>query len=130
LPDRTQIVQNSLPIDTLTKVNSSDAVIALVTRTAPIPEINAVKLELTAAALAGKPIVALIELGAALSNPPSANVVYFDRLNPNAHEPSLMSALQQLRSQQQWKKDLTALGWIAGIALGLVALSEILSSEK
>ncbi len=124
------MAQNSLPTDTLTKINNSDAVIALVTRTAPIPETNAVKLELTAASLAGKPIVALIEQGAAMQYPTGAQVVYFDRRNPNAHEPSLMNALQQLRSQQQWKRDLTSLGWIAGIALGLVALSDVLRSEK
>jgi len=34
----------------------------------------------------------------------------------------------QIRQQQQ-KKNLTALGWIAGIALGLIALSELLGKE-
>ncbi len=130
LPDRTQIFHNSLAIDTLTKVNESDAVIALVTKTAPFDELNAVKLELTAATLAAKPIVGLIEQGMASPYPAVANMVYFDRHNPNAHETALMQALQQLRNQQQWKKDLTALGWIAGIALGLVALNEVLGSER
>jgi hypothetical protein len=34
----------------------------------------------------------------------------------------------QIRQQHQ-KKNLTALGWIAGIALGLIALSELLGKE-
>lgn len=130
LPDRTQMLHNSLAIETLTKINESDAVIALVTKTAPFDEINAVKLELTAASLAAKPIVGLIEQGMASPYAASGSMVYFDRRNPNAHETSLMQALHQLRNQQQWKKDLTALGWIAGIALGLVALNEVLASER
>jgi hypothetical protein len=124
------MIYDSLDVDTLTSINSSNAVIALVSKTAPPQDLNAVRLELAAASIAGKPIVALVEQGAALQYPFGAKVVYFDRLNPNAHEPSLMNALQQLRSQQQWKNDLTALGWIAGIALGLVALSEVLNSER
>jgi nucleoside 2-deoxyribosyltransferase len=130
LPVRNQVVQNGLTTDTLTKIKQSDAVIALITNTAPQDLVNAVNLELPAAAQAGKPIIALIEDGVPFQSGTPANVVYFNRLNPTAHESSLMNALQQIRSQQQWKKDLTALGWIAGIALGLVALSEVLGNEK
>ena len=79
---------------------------------------------------AGKPIIALLEQGVTLQSAAPGSVVYFDRLNPTAHETSLMNALQQIRNQQKWKKDLTALGWIAGIALGLVALGEVLGNEK
>lgn len=130
LPIRVEGFQNGLTTDSLTKIKQSDAVIALVTATAPKELVNSVNLERQAAAQAHKPIIALIEQGVPLQSAVSGNVVYFDRLNPTAHEFSLMNALQQIRSQQQWKKDSTALGWIAGIALGLVALSEVLSNEK
>ena len=130
LPIRSEGLTNGLPVDTLAKIKQSDAVIALVTATAPRGLINTVNLERRAAAQARKPIIALIEKGVAVQSTASGNAVYFDRLNPTAHETSLMNALQQIRSQQQRKKDLTALGWIAGIALGLVALSEVLSNEK
>ena len=129
LPIRTPGVQNGITTDTLTKIKQSDAVIALVTNTAPRHLVNVVNLEWQTAAQAGKPIIALIEQGVTLQSA-APGVVYFDRLNPTAHESSLMNALQQIRNQQQWKKDLTALGWIAGIALGLVALGEVLGNEK
>lgn len=128
LPARTH--PNGLTADTFTKIKQSDAVIALVTNSAPVDLVNTVNLEWQAAAQASKPIIALIEQGVTFQSAPPGNVVYFDRLNPTAHESSLLSALQQIRSQQQSKKDFTALGWIAGIALGLVALSEILNNEK
>ena len=127
LPIRTPVVQNGITTDTLTKIKQSDAVIALVTNTAPRPLVNVVNLELQAAAQAGKPIISLIEKGVILQSAAPGSVVYFDRLNPTAHESSLMNALQQIRKR---KKDLTALGWIAGIALGLVALGEVLGNEK
>lgn len=130
LPVRTQAVQNSLTNDTITKIKQSDAVIVLVTNTAPEDSVNVVNLEVQAAAQAGKPIIALIEQGIPFQSAAPGNVVYFNRLNPTAHESSLMNALQQIRTQRQRKKDLTALGWIAGIALGLVALSEVVASEK
>jgi len=40
-----------------------------------------------------------------------------------------MAALDQIRRRRQ-KKDLTALGWTAGIALGLVALSELPADKE
>jgi nucleoside 2-deoxyribosyltransferase len=130
LPVRTQGIQNGLTTDTLKKIKQSDAVIALVTNTAPKDLVNVVNVELQGAAQAGKPIIALIEEGVPFQAAAPGNVVYFNRLDPTAHESSLMNALQQIRSQQQRKKDLTALGWIAGIALGLVALGEVLGDEK
>lgn len=145
LPDRIQKVTNRLSVDTQRKIKQSDAVIALVTQTAPTWAINLVKLELQAAIQFNKPIIPLIEQGIPflavhknLSLPniqspqamPINQIVYFNRSNPSAHESSLMNVLDQIRGQQQWKKDLSALGWIAGIALGLVALSESVSHEK
>jgi hypothetical protein len=56
-------------------------------------------------------------------------VVYFNRYDPTAHEALLVGALNQIRSEQI-KPNWTALGWIAGIALGLVALSQMSSDEK
>jgi len=122
-------VNNKLPADTLQKIRQSGAVIALVTSTAQVSQINLVNLELQAAAQIGRPIIALVEHGIKIQGPPENQIVYFDRLNPTAHEHQLMTALEQVR-QQQRKNDLTALGWIAGIALGLVALGELLSDKK
>jgi len=84
---------------------------------------------LQAAAQIGRPVIALVEHGIKIQGPPENQIVYFDRLDPTAHEHQLMTALEQVR-QQERKNDLTALGWIAGIALGLVALGELLSDKK
>lgn len=128
LPDRTHASFNGLHADAEKKIKQSDAVIALITRTAFEEWINLVHLELQTAAQANKPIIALIEQGVPIRGVPN-QVVYFNRLDPTAHEASLMNVLGEIRRQQQ-QKDLTSLGWIAGIALGLVALSELASDEK
>lgn len=130
LPDRSYVTNNSLTADTRKKIKQSDAVIVLVTKTAPQWATNLVNLEMQAAALENKPIIPLIEQGIPFQGISNNQLVYFDRLNPSAHEASLMEVLKQIRSQQQRKKDLTTLGWIAGIALGLVALSEFVGDEK
>lgn len=130
LPDRTQATHNGLPNDTQKKIKQSDAVIALVTRTAHAQHVNALNLELQAAAQAGKPIIPLIEQGVPFQALPNMPIVYFDRLNPAAHEAALINVLDQMRRQRKSKSDLTALGWIVGIALGLVALGEIVNDEE
>ncbi|HMF57033.1 MAG TPA: TIR domain-containing protein [Pyrinomonadaceae bacterium] len=130
LPDRTLRPHDRLFGDTQKKIKDSDVIIALMTKTAPLELVNLVNLELQAAAQAQKPIIALVEQGVPLQGIPQNQIVYFDRLNPTAHETSLMNALEQTRKQKQWKESLTALGWIAGIALGLVALSELLEDKK
>ena len=130
LPDRTQTVHNGLPLDTQQKIRESDAVIALVTNTATPDAVHLVNNELQTAGQARKPIIGLVEFGAVQVNPtPSIQLVYFDRSNPTAHETHLMNALNHIR-QQKSKNDLTALGWIAGIALGLIALSSLIGDEK
>lgn len=131
LPDRTHPITNSLPADTLQKISQSNAVIALVTQTAPTAAKAIVNAELMTATQAMKPVIALVEYGIQVQWAAENQIVYFNRLNPTAHEQQLMVALERIRQQQQqWKNDLTALGWIAGIALGLVALSELLSDKK
>jgi len=129
LPDRTYIHQGSLSADTMAKVMQSDAVIALVTTTARPEAWNLVNSELRQAAVFNKPVIVLMESGMQLQAAPGTHLVYFDRLNPTGHESSLMSALEEMR-REKWKQDLTALGWIAGIALGLVALSQLFSEDK
>lgn len=129
LPDRTQVLRNGLPSDTRAKINESDAVIALVTKTAPADSINLVNLELQNAMQVRKPIIALVEEGVQLQPIPVIQVVYFNRNDPTLHETLLVGALNHIRSEQI-KQNWTALGWIAGIALGLVALSEMFSDEK
>jgi nucleoside 2-deoxyribosyltransferase len=129
LPDRTQPV-TYLTHDTIQKINGSDAVIALITYTAPVAARNLVSLELQYAIQISKPIIPLVEEGIAVTGVPDNQVVYFNRLNPIAHEATLMAVLEHIRQQQQSKKDLTALGWIAGIALGLLVLNELSSDKK
>lgn len=130
LPDRTAIPYGELPGDTLKKIRQSDAVIGLLTRTAQVTSLNVVNAELQVAEKAGKPVIALVEQGVPVQGVPEHQIVYFDPLQPTAHEPSLMNVLAQIRQQQQWKKDLTPLAWIAGIALGLVALNELLGDKQ
>lgn len=130
LPDRTAIAHGELPADTLKKIRQSDAVIGLLTRTAQVTSLNLVNAELQAAEHSDKPVIALVERGVPIQGMPENQIVYFDPLQPTAHETSLMNVLGQIRQQQQWKKDLTPLGWIAGIALGLVALNELLGDKK
>jgi hypothetical protein len=129
LPDRTETVNGSLTNDTRNKIKQCDAVIALVTRTAQVSSLNLVNLEIQAAALVGRPIIALVEQGVPVQNIPESQVVYFDRLRPTAHEASLMNVLGRIRGKRH-KDVLTALGWIAGITLGLVALSELADDGK
>ncbi|MGI9105559.1 MAG: TIR domain-containing protein [Pyrinomonadaceae bacterium] len=128
LPDRTQAAHGSINTDVRNQIKQSDAVIALLTRTAQVAAVNLVNLELQAAARAGKPVIALIEQGVPVQNIPANQIVQFDRAKPTAHEASLLNVLNQIRSKKR-KDDLTALGWIAGIALGLVALSELAGEE-
>lgn len=129
LPDRTQPA-NEPTLDTLQKIIQSDAVIALVTQTAPISARNLVAYELQRATEFQKPIIPLVEQGIPLIGIPDSKIVYFNRQNPTAHESSLMITLNQIRQEQQKKKDLTALGWIAGIALGLLVLNELSGDKK
>lgn len=128
LPDRTQATHGGININVRNQIKQSDAVIALLTKTAPVDAVNLVNLELQDAARAGKPVIALIEQGVPVQNIPANQIVHFNRAQPTAHEASLLSVLDQIRSKKR-KGDLTALGWIAGIALGLVALSELASEE-
>jgi hypothetical protein len=130
LPDRTQIIHNGLPVDTQEKIKKSDAVIALVTNTTTPEAIHVVNNELQIATEARKPVIGLVEVGGVQIQPaPDTQVVYFDRSNPTAHETYLMDALEHIR-QQKSKNDFTALGWIAGIALGLIALGSLLGDEE
>ncbi len=129
LPDRTQVLHNGLPSDTKAKIREADAVIVLVTNTAPAAALNLVNLELQDATQARKPVIALAEQGVVLPPISLSQVVYFNRYDPTVHETLLVRALNQIKSEQV-KQNWTALGWIAGIALGLVALSEMFSDEK
>jgi hypothetical protein len=129
LPDRTQVLHNGLPSDTKAKIREADAVIVLVTTTAPPDAASLVNLELPDAIEARKPIIALVEQGVLLPPIPLTQVVYFNRYDPTVHEALLVRALNHIKSDQV-KQNWTALGWIAGITLGLIALSEMFSEEK
>lgn len=130
LPDRNQVFQNRLSLDTQSKIQSSDAVIALIATMAPNHLVDAVNLELQAAAQSSKPIIALIEQGVQIQPAAGTQIVYFNRFEPAAHEKPLVDALATIRQQKQWKQSLIALGWVAGIALGMIALSELVSDKK
>ena len=77
-----------------------------------------------------RPVITLIEQEMSFYVPPNSHVIYFNRLDPTAHESSLVQVLTAMRNEIQHKQDLTTLGWIAGIALGLVALGALLAEEK
>jgi len=123
LPDRTQVLHNGLSADTQTKIRNADAVIALVTDSAPTEILRLASLELHYAAQIQKPIILLVELGVQFQSALNSQMVFFDRSDPTAHEAHLVNALKYLREQKP-TQNLTALGWITSIALGLVALSE------
>src|SRR5437764_10309379 len=89
LPDRTQIPHNSISADTRAKIKQSDAVIALVTMTAPDALKKIVNLELEAATQAGKPILPLIEEGIPIQFASGGEIVYFNRFMPTSYESSL-----------------------------------------
>jgi hypothetical protein len=129
LPDRTRIA-HGLPVDTQKKIKQSDAIIALVTKAAPPLLKQLVNLELQAATQIGKPIIPLIEEGVPIQFASGNQIVYFNRFMPTSYESSLRNILEQLYKHQQKKNDLTALGWIAGIALGMVALGKLVGDEK
>jgi len=130
LPDRNQVLQNGLSPDTQAKIKTSDAVIALITTMAPSHLVDVVILEWQAATQSGKPVIALIEQDAPIQLAPGTQIVYFNRNEPAAHEKLLVEALANIRQQEQWKQNLSALGWVAGIALGMIALSELVSEKK
>jgi hypothetical protein len=129
LPDRTYPSSDSLNADTMANITQSDAIIALVTITGP-PELwNVVNSELRHALQSRKPVIYLMETCAPFQTPPGAHLVYFDRFNPVAHESSLTTTLDEIRVEHR-NQDFTALAWIAGIAVGLVAISELSSEDK
>lgn len=129
LPDRTLIANNGVTPDTHRKIKQSDAVITLVTRGAQVASVNVVNQELATALQERKPVIALVEQGVPVQGMPENQIVRFDPFKPHEHEHALTEVVKQIQRQQQ-KKDLTALGWIAAIALGLVALGELLGDKK
>lgn len=125
LPERTR---NGMPTArTMREISQSDAVVALIT--AQAAQINSVNRELQAAVQAEKPIIALVENPGQIQGIARSQIVKFDRANPTAHEHQLLVALNQINRQQKQNEIRTAVGWIAGIALGLVALSALDSDE-
>lgn len=129
LPERPHFANNGVTPDTLRKIRQSDAVIALTTRSAQVASVDVVNQELATAQQERKPIIVLAEPGVAVKGVPESQIVRFDPFMPHQHEHALMEVVKQIQEQQR-KKDLTALGWIAGIALGLIALSELLGDKK
>jgi len=127
LPDRTLPAGDELTSDTLKMIKQSHAVIGLAIENAPADLVKVVGQELSAAWKKRKPIIALIDRHVPIQGTgiPESQIVYFNPLISNMHESRLNAALYQIRSRPQ-DRDLTALGWIAGIALGMVALGELL----
>ena len=130
LPARTNGVQYRPTAEVESQIRSSEAVIALIAGNAPDQTINSVNNELQLATQFGKPVIALIERNVQFQPGPETQVVFFNRLKPAEHEQALVDALAKLRQKLQFKQSLISLGWIAGIALGLVALSELVSEKK
>ena len=129
LPDRSRPFTNGLITETSQNISESEAVIALVTKNASESGLQFVNYELQVASQQQKPIIGLIEIGTVeFRAGPGTQVVPFDRSEPVGHEAKLMNALDQIR-QQKSKSNLTALGWIVGIALGLVALGSLVGEK-
>jgi hypothetical protein len=126
LPERTRYAAPTA--ETLQKIRQSDAVVALITSQAT--QTNAVNQELQAAVQAKKPIIALVENLNQVQGIAKNQIVKFDRWNPMAHEQQLFTALKKIRQQQKQDQISTALGWIAGIALGMIALSALTTHEE
>ena len=126
LPDRTTF---ALPSDAINKIKQSDAVIALATVSADSMMISLLNQDLLIATQERKPIISLVEEGMPFQADARTHVVYFNRYNYARHEASLINVLSQLRNEKK-EKNLTALGWIAGIALGLVALSALIDDKE
>lgn len=124
LPDRTG-TPRSVIADLRRKLAQADVVLVLITNN--VFDLSAVNREVEAAQQAGKPILALVENKAMIHGWPDHQIVQFDRYNPVSHEQALMAALQQMRTQSQ--TDWTALGWLAAIAMGFIALSSF-TDEK
>jgi len=129
LPDRTMPHDNGVASESLKKIKQSDAVIGLMTTAADVSSVNVVIIELQAAYSAHKPIIVLAEKGVHVHDLPDSQVVQFNPLIPRMHEPALLAALETIKQQQQ-QKDFAALGWLAGITLGLIALSELAGDKK
>ena len=129
LPDRATTSPRHPNAVTRAKITQSDAVIALGTITGRLESWKAVNSELSHAAQSHKPVIALIEKGVPCQTAPGIHFVYFDRFNPTAHESLFLTALDQIRGEHS-KQDFTALAWLAGVAVGLVALSQLSSEQK
>ncbi len=132
LPDRLNPYRRDVaPKDTRTKIAESDAMIAMATVNAL--HSREVSSEVAEAIRLGKPVVALVEQGVTVNGVPPDRIVQFDRANPMAHEKGLMLALQRLRNQPLHSRQAdwsTALMWLAGIALGMVALNALVPGDE
>jgi nucleoside 2-deoxyribosyltransferase len=127
LPDRTKHYRNNvLNSEARKKISQSDAVVALATVHATQAE--EVSVEIKAAVGLKKPVIALVEEGVTVKGIPKSQVVKFDRANPSAHEHQLISVLNRLQKNNGTEKTnelISSLGWLAKIALGLVALNKL-----
>src|SRR5258705_13367804 len=74
LPDRTAISNGVIATDTFMKIKQSDAVIALLTKTAQVTSLRLVNTELQTAAQAGKPVIALVEKGVEIQGVPQNQI--------------------------------------------------------
>ena len=128
LPDQTLIGKN-LAAETEKLIKQSDAVIALISKFASRAAQKNVERELQYAMQLGKPVIPMVEEPIKFSSLPNMTFVYFDRNNPARHEAELLQVLNQIRTKKQ-KQDLTAVGWIAGIALGLLVLNQLTAETK
>lgn len=118
----------TLPKSTTSAIEHADAVLALVTRGSD--DRKSVEAEVTAAIKHKKPLVLLTEVSMDLpSLRGDVHVVHFDRKSPTGHEAALGAALQALqkrsgrkRAESAAMRNALAIGAIAGIAVGLLAL--------
>jgi len=115
--------------ETRGKIAQSDAVVALVTNHAS--QVNNVNEELKVANSFNKAIISLAESQDLILNVPKNQIVIFDRQDPIAHEQQLMDILTRLQQKKKAEENFKlALFTLAGIGLGLLALSSLSTDEE
>lgn len=126
LPDRSVAVAGRVPPKIRQQIEGADAVVVLATEGAVVdPHVPG---EVGHAIDKDKPLLALVEDGVEVDFVPEEDVVHFDRNDRAAHEAELIDALKGLQDElvaESNAQTAKAVGWLAGIAIGLVGLGAI-----
>lgn len=127
LPDRSAAVAGTPTKAVRKQILDADAVVLLATEGAILdPHVPA---EVEFALEEGVPMLALLEDGVEADFLEDEEIVHFDRHNQALHERGLIEALESLRTElreaDEKAAQTQAIGWLAGLAIGLVGLGAI-----